>query len=130
MSDLFQVAYPFARCKVDIHDGEGGTTTIDSWKPGTRAVMVYPDESEDVADGMGWMNLTEVSRHKPGKYPERVFYVRTFTDPDGRTFGKTHLRMTTAQNFKRLSTRFGYRFRMAGAEDENEDYVAVADSTF
>jgi hypothetical protein len=130
VSELIQVAYPFARCKVDIHDGEGGTIQIDSWKPGTRSVFVYPDDSEDVADGMGWMNLAEVSRHKPGKYPERVFYVRTFTDPDGRTFGKTHLRMTTAQNFKRLSARFNYRFRMAGEEESNDDYITKADATF
>lgn len=123
MSDLIQVAYPFARCKVGIHDGEGGTIQIESWAPGTRGVFVYPDDSEDVADGMGWMNLQEVSRHKPGKYPERVFYVRTFTDPDGRTFGKTKLRMTTVQNFKRLSTRFGYRFRMA-------NYIDKADEAF
>lgn len=123
MSDPIKVAYPFARCTVELWDGENGTTIFDSWKPGTRPVPCGPDDSEDVADGMGWMNLQEVSRHKPGKYPERVFYVRTFTDPDGRTFGKTKLRMTTAQNFKRLSTRFGYRFRMA-------DYIDKADEAF
>lgn len=114
---LSSVAFPFVRCKVDIHDGEGGATTVDSWRPGTRAVMVYPDDSEDVADGMGTMNLAEVSRHKPGRYPERVFYVRTFTDPDGRTFGKTHLRMTTAQNYRRLCSGHAYPFRMADGDE-------------
>jgi hypothetical protein len=114
---MSEVAFPFVRCKADIHDGEGGYVTIDSWKPGTRAVMRWVDESEDVADAMGVMKLTEVSRHKPGRYPERVFYVRQFTDPDGRTFGKANLRMTTAQNFKRLCSGFSYKYRMATDAD-------------
>jgi hypothetical protein len=38
--------------------------------------------------------------------------------------------MTTAQNFKRLSARFNYRFRMAGEEESNDDYITKADATF
>lgn len=112
-----QVTFPFVRCQVELWDGKEGTRIIDSWKPGTREVMYGPESTESVADGMGTMNLDEVSRHKPGRYPERVFYVRTFTDPDGRTFGKTILRVTSAQNFRRLCTRFGYEYRMS-REDE------------
>lgn len=114
------VPFPFVRCKVDIHDGAGGTMTVDSWRPGTREIYVYPDDFEGIADGIGTMNLSEVSRHKPGRYPERVFYVRTFTDPEGRTFGKTHLRMTTAQNYKRLCSGHSYLYRMAADGEEAE----------
>lgn len=114
---LCEVKFPFVRCKVELWDGKEGVQVVDSWRPGTRGVLVYPDSSEDVADGIGTMSLTEVSRHKPGRYPERVFYVRTFTDPDGRTFGKTKLRMTTAQNYRRLCSGHSYEYRMATAED-------------
>lgn len=114
---LSAVTFPFVHCTVDLHDGEGGSMKVDSWRPGTRAVMSGPESTEDVADGLGTMNLSEVSRHKPGKYPERVFYVRTFTDPDGRTFGKTNLRMTTAQNYRRLCSGHSYPYRMANGDE-------------
>lgn len=104
------IPYPFVRCKATIFDGEG-PAEIDSWKPGTEGR--WEDDvgnSEMFADGMGTMTLTEVSRHKPGKYPERVFYTRKFTTPDGNTFGKGALRVTTAGAFKRLCAGFRHEF--------------------
>jgi hypothetical protein len=102
------IPYPFVRCKVEIFDGEG-PATIDSWRPGTEDWSDYYHERR-YADAMGTMTLTEVSRHKPGKYPERVFYTRKFTTPDGTTFGKGALRVTTAGAFKRLCAGFRHKF--------------------
>lgn len=113
------VAYPFVRCKAEVFDGEG-MATIDSWRPGCEARWedCYGN-SEWFADAMGTMVLTEVSRHKPGKYPERVFYVRQFVDPDGTRFGKTNLRMTTAQRFKTLCAGYSHEYQI---DDQGADH--------
>lgn len=104
--------YPFIRVTVTLHDEEG-PHDVQSWRPGVRGVPVYPGDVEEVADGMGSIVLTEVSRHKPGRYPERVFYVRQWIDPDGRRFGKPGLRMTTAHAFARLCKGYRHEFEMA-----------------
>lgn len=91
------------------------------WRPGTRAEHCAPDDVESVADGLGLIVLTEVSRHKPGKYPERVFYVRQWIDPEGKQFGKTDLRMTTAQAFARLCKGYRHDFEMAGESRKQVD---------
>jgi hypothetical protein len=108
------VRYPFVREKVSLRDEdeEGcGSVEVDSWRPGVRYEQYRGSGdgyTETICDGWGVMRLAEISRHKPGKYPERIFYTRQFVDPAGKVFGKPKLRMTTAQNFKVLCA--GYRF--------------------
>lgn len=111
---VYRVPYPFVRCRVSIHDGEGGNTEIDSWKPGITYLAVdhYGEEVDEIAHGMGVMILTEVSRHKPGKYPERVFYTRSWETPEGVAFGKLGLRMTTARAFANRCKGFAHPFRV------------------
>lgn len=106
--DVFNVPYPFVLEEVELFDGEGPATTK-SWRPGVEYIPTgyYGDSFEPVADGMGEMRLTIVSVHKPGKYPTRVFFVRQWVDPNGKLFGKTKLRMTTATVF--ASRARGYR---------------------
>ena len=65
--------------------------------------MCAPDDSEAYCNAVGEMILTEVSRHKPGRYPTRVFYLREWVTPDGKRFGKPALRMCSAEKFNRLS---------------------------
>jgi hypothetical protein len=107
-----EVGHPFVRDKFTKHDEEGGYE-VDCWKPGTRSEMVYPDDCIAVYDGMGTQILTVVSLHKPGKYPTRVFYTRKWRDPDGATFGKGALRMTTLPAFRKIIA--GYRVEIAPA---------------
>jgi hypothetical protein len=80
---------------------------VKCWKPGIEWEPAGPGDCVAVARGMGKMVLTEVSRHKPSKYPERVFYTRRWIDPDGKVFGKPKLRITTASAFARMCN--GYR---------------------
>ena len=101
----------------NFRDGEGPAKTM-SWRPGVRFETVEvcnrygePDyNSETVADGVGSQTLTVVSIHKPGRFPTRVFYTRTWTDPKGKTFGKTKLRFITAGAFKTLLRGYRHEF--------------------
>lgn len=105
--------YPFVRETYKVYD-EDGSRDESSWRPGVEMVPSppYGEDGYAVADGKGAMVLTEVSRHKPGKYPERVFYTREFVDPDGYTFGKGTLRVCSAGKFTRLAARYAYPFQM------------------
>lgn len=114
MPNTWNVRFPFVRATYEERDEEG-VAERETWKPGTRYEPIdNMGNGHDVADGVGWMHLTEISRHKPGKYPERVFYTRLFEDPDGKSFGKRNLRMTTAEAFRRLCA--GYRVPYEVAE--------------
>lgn len=106
--------HPFTRGKFTPHpepvipgDYEGRYTKPseqDTWIPGWRfdPCGQYGEDTEEAWDGAGLQLRTVVSIHKPGlKYPPRVFYTRQWQDPDGRTFGKSGLRITTADAFRR-----------------------------
>ena len=111
------VAYPFILESVDIFedDGEGGARPVKSfsWRPGTN---MEPNGSGEeyyqTAHGMGSQILTVVSTHKPGKYPERVFFTRQWRDPTGKIFGKAKLRVTTSAAFRALLRGFRYPFEV------------------
>jgi len=104
---VFEVPYPFVRVSVRVRDGEGGSEKIDSWTPGVTP-FDDGDEYRLRADGMGQMILRVVSVHKPGKYPERVFFTREWVTPEGKRFGKTGLKMLTKAMF--VSRTYGYRY--------------------
>ena len=102
--------YPFRRETVVLL-GEGGVYEAESWIPG----VTYPDDPYGglpVADGLGELLLTIVSLHKPGKYPERAFYVRQFRGPDGEMFGKTELRVASVRKFGRLLSGYAHPFML------------------
>lgn len=108
------VPYPFVRCTAVIHDfdSEGPSeTTVQSWRPGTEteARGREGEYTDFFADAMGAMRLNEVQAcPMPKPYQERVFYTRQWVDPEGKVFGKAHLRVTTRGAFTRLKA--GYRF--------------------
>lgn len=102
--------YPFVRYMADLIDDEGCGYQAEGWRPGCSVETergMWGAETSYVADGTGKMVLEVVSAHRPGKYQERVFYLRRWIDPDGREFGATKLRVTTAAAFTKL--RRGYR---------------------
>lgn len=107
-----RVAYPMVLEPVELL-GDDGPYQTKSWRPGVRYVNQSPyGDSAASADGVGWMILRVVSIHKPGKYPERVFYTRTWTDPTGQSFGKTKLRVTTTQAFRAMAKGFRYEYEV------------------
>lgn len=110
---IFKVKYPFTLAhgfKIE----EDGPVDFPSWKPGTEEIPVQPDTSETVYHGVGSMVLTVVATFKPPKWPTRIFYTRQWIDPQGRTFGKNNLRITTLGNFNRMKQ--GYRYRQTVKE--------------
>lgn len=112
----YKVEYPFVRCKYNIIDGENYIET-DGWKPG----IIYTgecaeQEASPVAEGLGQVRMEVVSIHKPGKYPMRIFFLRSFVNPDGEEFGKGKLRITTAGNFTILCKGYRYTYEYDGEE--------------
>ncbi len=98
----FEVRYPFI-----IDD------FWNKWRPGVRMEFVAPDDTEAVADGVGIMILTVVSAHRPGRYPERIFYERRWRSPDNVEFGKPRLLMATTGKFRRIARRYLHEYRIA-----------------
>lgn len=108
---FFEARYPFVRDTYSAFDGEG-YSELSTWKPGTRAVPMGPEDSEMVADAEGAIILTVVGVFKPGKFPTRVFFTRLWRDPDGREFGKGKCRMTTVGNFYALTRGYRHRYEL------------------
>lgn len=112
--EIYQIEYPFSLDNENPFDFED----FNPWRPGT----IKPDDDEYdeyhyrdqtyFAHGIGRMILEVISRHKPGKYPERTFYIRKWRDPNGKVFGKTQLRITTSQNFRRLCRGYRHKFEL------------------
>lgn len=115
---VYERPYPFVRDVREVFyvDSEGGNATdeVPTWKPGVRFEYVQPDGTESFADALGRVVLTVVSVHKPGRFPTRVFFTRTWIDPEGKAFGKTKCRMTTVPAFKRLAHGYMHQFRLKG----------------
>lgn len=112
---FIEVCYPFVLEEVELppDDPEAtGPNKVMSWRPGIRGVLVPPDESEFVADAEGTMILTVVSTHKPGRFPERVFFTRKWRCPKGREFGKPKLHIVTAEKFRRLARGYQHEYRL------------------
>ncbi|MBY5821439.1 hypothetical protein [Rhizobium leguminosarum] len=105
----FKNAYPFIRGKYSFFDEEG-ENEVDTWTPGVRyeACGPYGEDSKTIVDGKGWQILTVIDVHKPGRYPERVFYTVKWINPDGKEFGKGKLHIATTEKFRRWSR--GYKF--------------------
>lgn len=106
---VFKGRYPFCIVGSWFAEGDGDGKQVPSWKPGIDHTRVAPDDVEPLHDGEGFIKLTVVDVHKPGDFPTRVFYIRTWIDPQGKEFGKPCLRITTLGHFRRLAQ--GWRHR-------------------
>lgn len=116
---VVEVDYPFV---LSVFRGYGDER--ETWTPGVRYVYVSPyGDSDSVFDGMGKQILTVVSTHKPGRFPERVFFERRWVTPAGKTFGKSKCHIETAQKFSRLARGFQHECR-AATDSEIEKYRA------
>lgn len=112
--EVFVLSYPFIR-GFYFEDDKSPTPT---WQPGVWPEMSRDWEEELVADGVGEMHLRVVSTHKPGRYPERVFYIRQWRDPDGRVFGTTALKIASVHKFRRLTAGYAFPYRLQEAQGE------------
>lgn len=112
----FRIVYPFFKSTVQ----EAPTGT---WLPGTYYEARHANDEVSVCDGVGQMILKVVDVHKPGKYPERVFFVRTWIDPVGQVYGSTRLKITTTYTFNKLIQGYRYTYRI------NESHPKVAPLT-
>lgn len=102
---IIEVAYPFFRRLTTLFEADS-PIDIETWVPGCEPRQ-DDDDCDFFADGMGKMTLTIVSLHKPGGFPERVFYTRRWVDPDGKAFGKGKLHIKSKAQFSKLCK--GYR---------------------
>lgn len=110
--------YPFVQDNYIAYDEEGGYAKR-TWNPGVSIEIVSDYGDTDVlAHGEGQQILTVVDVHKPGKYPTRVFYTRTWVDPDGRKFGKSKLHIATVEKFRRLSRGFNLKYDVEPLAEE------------
>lgn len=69
-------------------------------------------DTDCIAHGLGFQRVTVISKHKPGKFPARVFYVRKWEDPDGKVWGKGKLHITTEAAFKGLVRGYRHEFEL------------------
>jgi hypothetical protein len=109
IGQTYTLEHPFVRSTYFAWDEDGGGNEL-SWKPG----VIYEGMEDDYrsyticyAHGVGSVHYTVVSVHHPRPYPARVFYTRKWTDPDGRTFGKNKLLMTTLPALRRRVNESG-----------------------
>ena len=107
----YKVKFPFVGTVYNGYDHDGYFQE-ESWKPGCRSEQVDQYDFEFVADGEGVMILTIIDIHKPGKYPERVFYTRKWRDPEGKEFGAMKLHITTTPTFKRRASGYYHAYRI------------------
>jgi len=107
----FFAEYPFVRAKYDDFSG-GEPIQTESWRPGVNFESDGFAGHDACADANGKVAYTVIAVFKPGSYPERVFFVRNWVDPDGKRFGKGNLRMTTSQNFKALIRGYRHPYEM------------------
>lgn len=113
--DVYVIRYPFV---IERRLAHWLATSIDSppeiecWRPGIVSEPDGPEDFKEVAHGEGEMHLRIVSSHKPGRYPERIFYERCFVDPDGKTFSRPRLHIATRQKFSRLCRGYSVPYEL------------------
>ena len=99
---VFKVECPFIRTTFTDYDLLEADPTKDpvaiGWRPGVRWTGDGFHDDYPEAHGMGFVIYTVIDTHKlPKPYRARVFYLRSWIDPDGRAFGKKDIKMTTYQ---------------------------------
>ena len=113
VGSTYRVKFPFVAESHAVF-GDEAPVPDETWRPGVRWEQCSPEDFEAVAEAEGEMILTVVDTHKPGRYPERVFYTRKWIDPDGKEFGDERLRITTTGTFRRRATGYYHKYRIEG----------------
>lgn len=107
----YRATFPFVRTTYEAMPddlvGCGLPVERPTWRPGCEHETSNTGDTWSFAHADGEVAYSVVATFKPDKYPTRVFYLRSWIDPDGKRFGKNNLRITTTQNFRHLLK--GYR---------------------
>lgn len=113
--------YPFTRVMASTYNGKTNTIKcFPSWRPGLwqRDDRPYGDISY-WADEMGEQVLTIVSTHKPGGFPERIFFTRKWKSPNGKMFGKNRCCVLAISAFKGLLHGYRHEFEISQGDDKD-----------
>ena len=113
----YSIRYPFIKDSYFDFSCDDDKPKI-GWRPGVNYEKGDYQHGEFIADGEGLMLLKVISIHKPGKYPERVFYTKSWVSPDGVKFGKPGLKITTTSAFKNQIKGYRYPAIFDSIEDE------------
>lgn len=113
--ERFDVQYPFTRTTFDEWDGDG-LRAVATWKVGPVFEDVGEGDVTAFADALGTMVLTVISTHKPGRFPARVFFTRTWVSPEGKAFGKNRLHITTPAAFSRYTQNYQHEYALRGCD--------------
>jgi hypothetical protein len=111
--------YPFIRTSYEAMPEGPDEVPVEkpTWRPGVEHELTDNTGSTiTYADMMGEVYYQVVAIFKPGTFPERIFFVRQWIDPDGRWFGKGKLHITTTQAFRRLCGGYRHDFEMSDYE--------------
>lgn len=110
--------YPFIRTTYEARPDDIDSLPVDrpTWRPGVEHDYVDEYSSRTFADANGEVEYTVIAVFKPGRFPSRVFYTRTWVDPDGKRFGKQKLHITTVQHFKTLIKGYRHEYEMSDLE--------------
>lgn len=109
---MIEIGYPFVLIEREGKENPNPESDQWKWRPGVRSVPVYPDSSDDFADGMGTLVVTIVSTHTPPGWPERVFFTKTWRTPEGFEFGRRKLHTLPRPAFTTLCRGFRHRFEL------------------
>lgn len=109
----FRVTAPFVKVLYTVWD-EAGSFEVEGWKPGTRFEQI--DESYGptrIADAEGFAVFRVVEAVRlPRPYGERIFFTRTWINPDGEPFGKGRLMVKPTHTFRRWATRWRHDYEI------------------
>lgn len=111
----FRVTAPFVKVPYTVWD-EGGSFEAQGWKPGTRFEqiddeMVYGPSRVADAEGFAVYRVVEAVM-LPRPYGERIFFTRTWVNPDGEPFGKRRLMVTPTHTFRRWASGWRHQYEM------------------
>lgn len=109
---VFEREHPFT---LVIENQGDPTFEHERWRPG--AWETWADDGSDdpvtaKAHGLGRVKFTVVSTHRPPGYPERVFFKREFTNPDGEKYAPGRLMNSVRRKFLRDVAAFPFRFEV------------------
>lgn len=98
------VTHPF--CRYERMDGDIG------WSVGCEVIQDRMGGDAWIAHGEGVKVITEISRHTPPGYGEKVFFSVEYLDPDGKKAGRKQLKMLGVRAYNRRVSGFYFDYEV------------------
>ena len=108
--DVFERSHPFTFVK---ENGSYPGDEIERWRPGAWN-SEYDDADKGTAycTALGAVRFMVISTHRPPGYPERVFFKREFTTPDGERYASGRLMNCITRKFRKDIAAFPFPFEV------------------